>query len=104
MVGRKETIHISVLGREFTVSCPEEERDGLIRAAQYVDARMQEGQRAGRPVNGERHAVMAALNMAYELLRAREQSVAAPLDWVKRIEALTTRVEFVLREELKERP
>ncbi|MHB8254086.1 MAG: cell division protein ZapA [Acidiferrobacter sp.] len=100
----KETIYISVLGKEFAVSCPENERDALVKAARYVDARMQEGQRAGRPVAIERHAVMAALNMAYELLRLREQSVSESGEWSKRIQVLADRVDSVLREELKERP
>ncbi len=103
-VGAKETIHISVLGKEFAVSCPEDERDALLKAARYVDLRMQEGLRAGRPVAIERHAVMAALNMAYELLRSREQSVSVSGEWLKRIETLTDKVELVLRDELKERP
>ncbi len=104
MAGNKETIHISVLGKDFAVSCPEDEREALAKAARYVDLRMQEGQRGGRTVNIERHAVMAALNMAYELLRLREQSVSASGEWVKRIELLTDKVERVLRDELKERP
>jgi cell division protein ZapA len=104
MAGNKETIHISVLGKEFAVSCPEDEREALAKAARYVDLRMQEGQRGGRTVNIERHAVMAALNMAYELLRLREQSVSTSGEWVKRVELLTDKVERVLRDELKERP
>jgi len=104
MAANKETIHISVLGKEFAVSCPEDERDALIKAARYVDVRMQEGQRAGRPVAVERNAVMAALNMAYELLRLREQSVLVSGEWNKRIHTLFDKVDLVLREELKERP
>ena len=104
MAGPKETIHISVLGKEFAVSCPEDEREALIKAARYVDLRMQEGQRGGRTVSMERHAVMAALNMAYELLRLREQSVSTSAEWIKRVEGLTDKVEQVLRDELKERP
>lgn len=104
MAGHKETVHISVLGKEFAVSCPEDERDALVKAARYVDLRMQEGQRGARPVTMERHAVMAALNMAYELLRLREQSVSTSSEWVKRVTVLADRVEQVLRDELKERP
>ena len=104
MTGQKETVHISVLGKEFAVSCPEDERDALVKAARYVDLRMQEGQRGARPVTMERHAVMAALNMAYELLRLREQSASTSGEWVKRVTVLADKVEQVLRDELKERP
>ena len=101
MAVTKQTIHISVLGKEFAVSCPEEECAPLSEAARYVDARMQEGQRAGKPVAVERNAVMAALNMAYELLRLREQSARVSEDWSKRIHALADRVDSVLREEFE---
>ena len=101
MAADKGTIHITVLGKEFAVSCPENERDALTKAARYVDVRMQEGQRAGRVVAIERSAVMAALNMAYELLRLREQSESMSGEWSKRIQALTDRVDWVLREEFE---
>ncbi|HUW99269.1 MAG TPA: cell division protein ZapA [Acidiferrobacter sp.] len=103
MAADKETIHISVLGKEFTVACPKEERDALVKAARYLDARMQEGQRADRPVAVERNAVMAALNMAYELLRLRERSALSSEEWNKRICALSDRVDGVLREEFCEK-
>ncbi|MDA8361553.1 MAG: cell division protein ZapA [Gammaproteobacteria bacterium] len=98
----KATITISVLGKEFTVSCPEEEREALVRAARYVDARMQETQRSGKSMGIERGAVMAALNIAYELLRLREQSQSAVGDFGRRVQALIDRVDGVLREEFKE--
>lgn len=101
MAVTKQTIHISVLGKEFAVSCPEDECAALSEAARYVDARMQEGQRAGKPVAVERNAVMAALNMAYELLRLRAQSASVSEDWSKRIHALADRVDSVLREEFE---
>lgn len=100
MTAGKETIHITVLGKEFAVACPEAERESLLKAARYLDARMQEGQRAGRPVAVERNAVMAALNMAYELLKLREQTSNAG-EWSTRIHALTEKVDLVLREELE---
>ncbi len=102
MASSKETIRISVFGKEFAVACPADERDALVKAAQYVDSRMQEGRHGGRVANMERHAVMAALNIAYELLRLREQSVSD--EWVKRVNVLTDKVERVLRDELQERP
>ncbi len=98
----KATITISVLGKEFTVSCPEEEREALVRAARYVDARMQETQRSGKSMGIERGAVMAALNIAYELLRLREQSQSVVGDFGRRVQALIDQVDGVLREEFKE--
>lgn len=93
---------ISIFGKEFTVSCPEEERDALMRAAKYVDARMQETQRSGKSLGIERGAVMVALNVAYDLLRLREQSQSVVGDFNRRVQALTEKVDGLLREEFKE--
>ncbi len=98
----KATISISILGKDFTVSCPDEEREALMRAAKYVDAQMQETQRSGKTMGIERGAVMAALNIAYDLLRLREQSQATVSDMNRRVRALTEKVDGILREEFKE--
>lgn len=71
-------------------------------AARYLDARMQESQRAGKTVGIERGAVMVALNMAHELLRMREQSAVATSEWGRRVKVLYERVDSVLQEEFKE--
>ncbi|MDA8390583.1 MAG: cell division protein ZapA [Gammaproteobacteria bacterium] len=97
----KAVITISVLGKEFTVSCPEEEREALMRAAKYVDTRMQETQRSGKSMGIERGAVMAALNIAYEFLRLHEQSQSVG-GFGRRVQALIDKVDGVLREEFKE--
>ena len=60
-----------IMGREFRVACAEGERAGLLEAVSYLDARMCEIRDAGRVTSTERIAVMAALNMAHELLRTR---------------------------------
>ncbi|MHB1566423.1 MAG: cell division protein ZapA [Acidiferrobacter sp.] len=91
-----------MLGKEFAVSCPEDERQALVNAARYLDARMQESQRAGKTVGIERGAVMVALNMAHELLRIREQSAVATGDWSRRVKLLYERVDGVLEKEFKE--
>jgi cell division protein ZapA len=63
-----QTIDITVLGRTYKVSCEEGERDALLRTAVYLDAKMNEIRNAGKVSGTERIAVMAALNIAHELL------------------------------------
>lgn len=100
----KETVSVSILGKEFSVSCPEEEREALVKAAKYVDLRMHEMQRSGKVAGIERSAIVAALNVSYELLRLREQSLSAAAEWQRRVKALHARIDDVLREELKGQP
>ena len=61
-------IDINILGREFRVACPEDEQETLLSAATYLDKKMREIRDQGKVIGVERIAVMAALNLAYELL------------------------------------
>jgi cell division protein ZapA len=65
------TLDVSILGREYRVGCKESERDELLLAVQLLDRRMREIRDSGKIAGTERIAVMAALNIANELLQAR---------------------------------
>jgi cell division protein ZapA len=66
-----KTIEVSLLGRSYKVACTEAERDGLMRAVAYLDAKMGEIKKSGKVNGTDRIAVMAALNIAHELLSIR---------------------------------
>ena len=62
-------ISVSILDREYKVACQPGEREALIAAANLLDERMREIKDAGNLMALERIAVMAALNMADELVK-----------------------------------
>ncbi len=66
-----KTIEVSLLGRTYKVACAEGERDALMRAVQYLDAKMGEIKKTGKVNGTDRIAVMAALNIANELLSTK---------------------------------
>jgi cell division protein ZapA len=68
-------IDIEILGREFTVSCTDEERQGLLDAVGYLDSKMRDIRDAGKIVGVERIAMMAALNITHELLNTKSGGV-----------------------------
>lgn len=68
------TLDIKLQGREYRVACAPEEFDTLSAAAALLDARMGEAARTTRST-GERLAVVAALNLAYELNAMRKSGV-----------------------------
>ena len=70
MDDRPVTLDVSILGRDYRVACKESERDELLQAVQFLDRRMRDIRDAGKIVGAERIAVMAALNITNELLRA----------------------------------
>ena len=71
------TLDVTLLGREYRVACPPDERQGLLAAVAYVDAKMTE-LAAKTKSGGERLAVMTALNLAHELLAAKSAPQQAP--------------------------
>ena len=63
-----KTVEVTLLGRSYRVACEDHEREALMQAVAYLDAKMNEIKKAGKVVGSERIAVMAALNVAHELL------------------------------------
>ncbi len=59
------------MGREFRVACPENEQKGLLEAVDYLNRKMHEIRDNGKVVGLERIAIMAALNIAHELLATK---------------------------------
>jgi len=74
---RTVTLDVSLLGRDFKVACKESERAELADAVALLDRRMREIREGGKIAGAERIAVMAALNLAHDLLRERRQARAA---------------------------
>jgi cell division protein ZapA len=74
---RQITLDVSLLGREYRIACNESERSELDEAVAMLDRRMREIRESGKVGGAERIAVMAALNIAHDLLRARRGAADA---------------------------
>lgn len=68
-------LDIKLLGKEYRVACAPEEREGLEAAVAFLDARLTDIGAKTRS-SGERLAVMAALNIAHELLTLKNATPA----------------------------
>jgi len=64
-------LQITIMGRNFRVSCREEEQASLLEAVEYLNRRMEEIRDQGKIVGLERIAIMAALNITHEFLGAK---------------------------------
>lgn len=71
MSSEPKALDITIMGREFRVSCRDEERQELLEAVAFLEKRMREVKDSGRVVGAERIAMIAALNIAHELLTTR---------------------------------
>lgn len=88
------SVVVHLLDKEFRVGCPPEEKENLIRAARFLDDKMREI-RAANVIGLERIAVMAALNLAHDLLLANGE-LARRQDGGGRVGRLLERVEAEL--------
>ncbi|MAT85002.1 MAG: cell division protein ZapA [Gammaproteobacteria bacterium] len=65
------TVSVRILDKEYQVSCRQDEVDALTSSARYLDQQMRQIRESGKVFGLDRIAVMAALNLANELLEKR---------------------------------
>ena len=93
------TVSVTILDKEYQVSCPPDEVDDLTRSARFLDERMREIRDGAKVFGIDRIAVMAALNISHELLGLKiDHDVVAAGTNDKLIE-LTERVTRALADE-----
>lgn len=69
------TLDVKILDKEYLVACPLDTQPKLRMAAEQLDSKMREIRASGKVHGTERIAVMAALNITYELLQNNESTV-----------------------------
>jgi len=89
-------VSIRILEKEYQVACPASERTELLDSAELLNAKMREIRDSGKVVGLDRIAVMAALNMANEVLKTRAKEDAIESTLGPRLKLLSERVESVL--------
>ena len=72
------TVSVSILDKEYQVACPADQEAELIVSASYLDKQMRSIRESGKVIGLERIAVMAALNISHELLKASEEDEVLP--------------------------
>jgi len=89
-------VSVRILEKEYQVACPADERDDLLDSAEILNTKMREIRDSGKVVGLDRIAVMAALNMANELLQTKARDEALETSLGPRLKVLNDRVESVL--------
>ena len=90
-------VNVKILEKEYQISCKAEERAALMESAELLDSKMRQIRESGKVSGLDRIAVMAALNMANELLQARGHGESLETDAAVRIQAMRERVESALQ-------
>ena len=94
-----QALDVTILDREFRISCSEDERADLMDAVAYLDKRMREIRDLGKVVTVERIAIMAALNMAHELLSTRLGGGFDMGDFKRRINTMQETIDAALADQ-----
>ena len=96
MTNQVAHVSVRILDKEYLVACPPEERTDLLDSAEALNAKMREIRDTGTIVGLDRIAVMAALNMANDLLhaQARDNEIEGSLS--NRLKLISDRVDNVL--------
>ena len=87
-------VDVKIMGIDFTVSCTDEERPGLINAVNFLDKKMRDIRDSGKIIGAERIAIMAALNLAHELLNSKSGGVEVG-DFKRRITNMQDQIDKV---------
>ena len=90
------TVSVRILEKEYQVNCPEEEVDELTASARYLDAQMRGIRDSGKVLGLDRMAVMAALNIANDLLRLKNERATVVTTIDRKVGELTQRVTTAL--------
>ncbi len=101
MSEKAKTVEITILGREYRVACTDEERESLLTAAAYLDRRMREIRDAAKVTGNEKIAVMAALNIAHELLTSKLPGGFDMGDFKRRMESMQATLDTAMEQQEK---
>ena len=89
-------VSVRILDKEYQIACPANERTDLLDSAEILNAKMIEIRDSGRVVGLDRIAVMAALNMANDLIHAQARDRLLDGDLSGRLKIISERVDNVL--------
>ena len=96
MASEQTPVSVNILGKEYRVACPPEERDGLIQSAAYLDSKMREIRERGRTTGSDNVAIMAALNITHELMQKHGQTEKVDSGLSARVKNLQSKIEAAL--------
>lgn len=95
-----KSVDVQIMGRDFTVSCTDEERQGLLNAVNYLDKKMRDIRDTGKVVGVERIAIMAALNLSHEVLNTKSGDIDIG-DYKRRINVMQSQIDEAIADQNK---
>jgi cell division protein ZapA len=87
---------VRILEKEYQFTCAPDERAALLDSAEYLNGEMRKIRDTGKVIGLDRIAVMAALNMANELLKSRARDASLNVDVVQKLRQMREQVDAAL--------
>ena len=100
-MSESKSLQVSIMGRDFRVACPDDEQAGLLEAVDYLNKKMLEIRDAGKVIGIERIAIMAALNIAHEMLTTKIGGGFDLAEIKRRMNRMETVIDQALSEQAK---
>ena len=96
-MGDNSSLNITIMDKDYRVACPQDQHASLRESAEFLNNRLNEIKHKGSIIGTERIAIMAALNLAHELLGSQE-SANLFNDADSRMLNLQKKIDIALRE------
>lgn len=98
MIQESNLVKVQILGKDYMVACPENERDGLRASVDHLNLKMKEIRDHGKVIGTDRVAVMAALNISHELIQSQAREPQHSPVIGARIRALQEKIDAALEQ------
>ncbi len=96
MANEPSPVVVVILGKEYRIACPPEERESLLQSATHLDEKMREIRDRGRTTGSDNIAVMAALNITHELMQKQGNAEKIDSGLSTRVKNLQNKIEAAL--------
>lgn len=91
------SLDIRIMDKDYRIACPQDQQSSLRNSADFLNDRLNEIKNKGSIIGTERIAIMAALNLAHELLGS-QQSIDCHSDVDTRVLNLQKKIDIALRD------
>ncbi|MES9858609.1 MAG: cell division protein ZapA [Sedimenticola sp.] len=92
-------VNVRILGKEYRIACDPDEENSLISSARLLDQKMREIRASGKVIGTDRIAVMAALNLAHELIDQQSTKTTHDGGINERLHNIQAKIEVALSQE-----
>ena len=90
-------VSVRILDKDYVIACPQNERADLLDAAEHLSQAMRAIRDTGKVVGLDRIAVIAALNLANDMLKLRATKTTVDEQMLPRVRSLRSKVEKALK-------